>query len=232
LLTLLVVSILIFSAVELLPGDLAQAVLGQGATEETVARCANSSASTGRSSCATSTGWAARFGDFGVSLMTGEPVAAFIGERFMNTLFLAAYAAVIAVPIAIILGVIVALLRNTVFDRVANVLTLTSISSPEFFLGYILILFLAVKWSMFPAIASLSHDMNFGELLLPHLPARADAGAGRHRAHDADDPGGDHQPARLALYRDGAAQGRAALEGDRETTRCPTPGRRSSTSSR
>ena len=50
-------------------------------------------------------------------------------------------------PIAIILGVLIALLRNTVYDRIANVLTLTSISSPEFFLAYILILYLALKES-------------------------------------------------------------------------------------
>ena len=104
-------------------------------------------------------------GDFGVSLVSGERVADAITGRFMNTLFLAAYAAVIAVPVAIILGVIVALLRNTLFDRVANVATLTSISSPEFFLGYILILFFAVKTDYFPAIASLSQNMTFLELL-------------------------------------------------------------------
>jgi len=70
------------------------------------------------------------------------------------------------------LGVIVALLRNSIFDRVANVLTLTSISSPEFFLGYILILYFAVKWGMFPAISSLSQDMSLGELLYrTFLPA-------------------------------------------------------------
>ena len=68
-------------------------------------------------------------GDFGVSLITKASVAETIAPRFANTLFLAAYAAVIAVPMAIILGVIVALLRNSLFDRVANVVTLTSISS-------------------------------------------------------------------------------------------------------
>ncbi|MEZ5722408.1 MAG: ABC transporter permease [Paracoccaceae bacterium] len=166
LLTLLVVSILIFFAVELLPGDTAQAILGQAATPETVAAL--------RDQLGLDDPWylrylnwlwgAVRF-DFGVSAVTGNPVAAFIGERFAKTLFLAAYAAVIAVPISILLGVLVALLRNTVFDRVANVLTLTSISSPEFFLGYILILFLAVKNPWFPALASLSDGMSFGELL-------------------------------------------------------------------
>ncbi len=171
--TLLVVSILIFFAVELLPGDIAEAVLGQGATQETVAAM-REQLGLNQPAPVRYIQWltGAVQGDFGVSLVSGERVSSSIGPRFMNTLFLAAYAAVIAVPISIVLGVIVALLRNTVFDRVANVLTLTSISSPEFFLGYILILYLAVKTSMFPAIASLSSDMSMGELLYrTFLPA-------------------------------------------------------------
>jgi peptide/nickel transport system permease protein len=74
--------------------------------------------------------------------------------------------------VAIFLGVLVALFRNSVFDRVANVVTLTSISSPEFFLGYILILFLAVKGGMFPAIAKIDDDMDLiDKLNRTFLPA-------------------------------------------------------------
>lgn len=166
LLTLLVVSILIFFAVELLPGDTAEAILGQGATPETLAAL--------RDQLGLDQPMPLRYlhwlagavqGDFGVSAVSGRPVFDVIGGRFVNTLFLAAYAAVIAVPLAIMLGVVAALLRNTLFDRVANILTLTSISSPEFFLGYILILYFAVKMPLFPAIASLSSGMSFLELL-------------------------------------------------------------------
>jgi peptide/nickel transport system permease protein len=166
LLTLFVISVLIFGAVELLPGDIAEAVLGQGATEENVAAM-REQLGLDRPAPVRYFEWLAGAvqGDFGVSLVTGESVSETIGPRFRNTLFLAAYAAVIAVPLAIILGVIVALLRNSVFDRVANVLTLTSISSPEFFLGYILILYFSVQTGMFPAIAKLSEGMSFGELL-------------------------------------------------------------------
>ena len=166
LLTLLVVSVLIFFAVELLPGDTAEAILGQAATPETVAAL-RTQLGLDQPAVIRYFSWLfhAVTGDFGVSAVTGDPVLQIIGTRFVNTLFLASYAAVIAVPVAIILGVIVALLRNTIFDRVANVLTLTSISSPEFFLGYILILFFAVKIPMFPAIASLSKGMTFFELL-------------------------------------------------------------------
>ena len=174
LLTLFVISVLIFWAVELLPGDVAQAVLGQGATEENV-RALREQLGLDRPAIVRYFEWLAGavVGDFGTSLISQEPVTQAIATRFANTLFLACYAAVIAVPVAIILGIIVALLRNTVFDRVANVVTLTSISSPEFFLGYILILYLSVKTGYFPAIARLSDGMSFWELSAPHIPAGA-----------------------------------------------------------
>jgi len=170
---LLVISIIIFFMVELLPGDIATAVLGQGATPENVAAL-RKEMGLDQPAVIRYLDWlagAVTF-DFGNSIVTDERVSVLIGERFMNTLFLAAYAAVIAVPVSIILGVIVALLRNTIFDRVANVVALSFISSPEFFLGYILILYFAVNWGMFPAISSLSQDMNLPELLYrTFLPA-------------------------------------------------------------
>ena len=164
--TLLVISIIIFGAVELLPGDIAQAVLGMGATEETVTAM-REQLGLDRPAPVRYFEWlgGALTGDFGASLITQTPVTESIGPRFRNTLYLALYAAVIAVPIAIILGVLVALFRNSIFDRVANVVTLTSISSPEFFLGYILILYFAVDLGAFPAIAKVSDDMPLTERL-------------------------------------------------------------------
>ncbi|MCP4009097.1 MAG: ABC transporter permease [Proteobacteria bacterium] len=160
LVTLLVISVIIFGAVEFLPGDLAQAVLGQGATEENLAAF-RKELGLDRAAPIRYFEWLgnAVTGDFGNSLVSQKPVSEAIGPRFKNTLFLALYAAIIAVPIAIFLGVLVALYRNSVFDRVANVMTLTSISSPEFFLGYILILFISVKWGYFPAIAKIDDGM-------------------------------------------------------------------------
>jgi peptide/nickel transport system permease protein len=173
LVTLLVVSVLIFFAVELLPGDIAEAMLGQTATDETVAAL-RERLGLERPAVARYLDWlgGAVTGDFGVSLVTGTPVAEAIGARLLNTLSLAAYAAVIAVPVSILLGVLVALFRNTLFDRVANVATLTTISSPEFFLGYVLILYLSVQTGWFPAIASLSPGMSLGDYLYrTFLPA-------------------------------------------------------------
>jgi peptide/nickel transport system permease protein len=171
--TLLVISIIIFFAVELLPGDIAQAVLGQGATEDNLAAL-RAELGLDRAAPVRYFEWLgnAVTGDFGNSLVSKTSVTEAISARFGNTLFLATYAAVIAVPVAILLGVLVALFRNSVFDRVANVVTLTSISSPEFFLGYILILFLAVKTGMFPAIAKIDDDMTlFDKLNRTFLPA-------------------------------------------------------------
>jgi len=166
LIILLVISLIIFFMVELLPGDIAQAVLGQGATEDNL-RALRKEMGLDQPAILRYLGWlkGAVVFDFGNSIVTGDRVSGLIGERFMNTLFLAAYAAVIAVPVSIVLGVIVALLRNSIFDRVVNVVTLGFISSPEFFLGYILILYFAVKWGMFPAISSLSEGMNIFQLL-------------------------------------------------------------------
>lgn len=166
LILLVVISVIIFFMVELLPGDIAQAVLGQGATEENLAAL-RKEMGLDRSAAVRYFDWlsAALLLDFGNSIVTDAPVADVIGQRFLNTLFLATYAAVIAVPVAIALGVVTALLRNSIFDRAANVVALTWVSSPDFFLGYILILFFAVKWQLFPAISSLSDDMSFVELL-------------------------------------------------------------------
>jgi len=166
LVTLFVISIIIFGAVEMLPGDIAQAVLGQGATEENVTAM-RKQLGLDRPAPVRYLEWlkGAVVGDFGVSLIGGDSVTEKIGPRFLNTLFLAAYAAVIAVPVAIIMGVLVALFRNTIFDRVTNVVSLTFISSPEFFLGYVLILYLAVNTGMFPAIAKLSEGMTLADKL-------------------------------------------------------------------
>jgi peptide/nickel transport system permease protein len=66
-----------------------------------------------------------------------------------------------SVPVALILGVLAALYRNSIFDRVVNAVTLSSISFPEFFVAYILILFLAVNWGWFPSISNVSEDLDF-----------------------------------------------------------------------
>ena len=165
-LTLLVVSLLIFGAVELLPGDLAQELLGQNATEETVAAL-REQLGLDQPAYKRYLSWlgGALQGDFGTSLANGRDIGELIGTRFLNTIKLAIYAAVIAVPVAITLGILAALYRNSIFDRMVNVLTLASISFPEFFVAYILILVFSSMLGLFPALAALEEGAPFSEFL-------------------------------------------------------------------
>jgi len=162
LLTLWVISLLIFLAVEALPGDLAQEVLGQGATAETV-EAFRKELKLDLPAHQRYFAWLGAFvqGDFGNSLASKRPVAELINWRFANTLLLASVTALFAVPIAVILGILAALYRNTLFDRIISIATLSTISFPEFFIAYILIALFAVKMPIFPSIASINEQMTF-----------------------------------------------------------------------
>ena len=105
--------------------------------------------------------------NFQSSLGGGEmkTVASQIAPRFANTIFLAGVTAAIAVPVAVALGVLAALYRGSVFDRFTNIFTLSSVSSPEFFLAYMLILFLAVLNPMLPSLSNIYDGMAFSERL-------------------------------------------------------------------
>jgi peptide/nickel transport system permease protein len=88
-----------------------------------------------------------------------------ISGRLGNTLFLASMAALVAVPIAILLGLIAARFRETWLDKTISIVTLSAISMPEFFIGYILIFVFAVKLFWAPSIASVYEGMGLGEKL-------------------------------------------------------------------
>lgn len=171
-LTLFVVSLVIFGATELLPGDLASSLLGQSATPETVAALRRQM---GLDQPAPVRYWAwltgVLQGDFGVSLATRRPISDMLAARLGNTVFLAFYAAAIAVPLSLILGVLAALWRNSIFDRVANAGALSAISFPEFFVAYILI-FLLAQSGFFPSMVRLNPTMSLGDkLYVTFLPA-------------------------------------------------------------
>ena len=160
LITLFVVTLIIFLGVELLPGDLAEAILGQSATPETVAAFRRD---LGLDLPAHERyfGWLFGIlqGDMGTSLANNREISELIGGRLANTIFLALMAAAISVPLAVGLGVMAALYRNGLFDRAVNIGTLTSISFPEFFVAYILILVLAVNAGWFPSISNVSSGL-------------------------------------------------------------------------
>jgi peptide/nickel transport system permease protein len=178
LLTLLAVSVIIFSSLELLPGGFAEATLGQSATPETVAAF-NKSLGLDRPPVTRYFEWLAGAvqGEFGKSFAGAGGwrsenvrfVSDIIGPRLYNTFFLAALTAIIAIPIALALGLLTALYRNSWFDRIANGLTLTTIASPEFFVAYILMFFLAVKLKIFYPLSTVNASTPFGEHLFRAL---------------------------------------------------------------
>ena len=107
-------------------------------------------------------------GEFGQSYsgLTGSMrrgVSATIAPRLYNPFFLAAMAAIVSVPLALFLGVMAALYRNSWFDRIVNSITLTTIAMPEFFIAYILVYVLAVKLRWFYPNSTVSIDTPFFE---------------------------------------------------------------------
>jgi len=166
LLTLFVISLMIAFGVELLPGDLAQEILGQGATPEGL-RVLRLQLGLDTPPHIRYLDWLGGMitGDMGLSLANKRPISELIGPRLSNTLFLGGFAALIAIPVALTLGILAALYRNSLYDRGVNIFTLTSISFPEFFIAYILILFFAIKLGWFPGISNISSELTFIEKL-------------------------------------------------------------------
>ena len=166
--TLFVVSIIIFSSIEMLPGDFTQAVLGQAATEDTVAAFRRE-LGLDKPAITRYFDWIGSVaqGDLGRSFSgrassgidRSRPVAEMVAPRLMNTLFLAGMTALIAVPLALFLGITAALKRNSFYDKLVSSLTLTTISFPEFFVAYILILLLGTLWPVFPSLANVGPEM-------------------------------------------------------------------------
>ncbi len=157
--TLLVVSVLVFAGTEILPGDVAQIVLGQSATPESLAAL--------RAELGLDQPWYVRYfgwlgdmvtGDLGISKAGGATISSLIGERLLNTFELGGIVAIIAVPLSIILGLIAAMYPGTIIDRVVTFGTLSLISVPEFFIATFLVLIIAVELQWLPSIAYMSGD--------------------------------------------------------------------------
>jgi peptide/nickel transport system permease protein len=164
-LSLVIVSLVIFLAVSMLPGDFATATLGRSATPETVAAF--------RERLGLDLPWYLRYftwlshaiaGDFGQSF-SGRPVGQIIGPRLLNTLYLAALTALVAVPLAVGLGIVAALYRNRLPDRMLSAASLASISVPDFFFAYVLMLLLAINLGLFPTLASIRPSMGWDDKL-------------------------------------------------------------------
>lgn len=162
-LLLFAVSLLIFVGTQILPGDVATSILGQAATPQALE---NLRASLGLDQPAYLRYfhwlWGILHGDLGTALSNGQDIASAIEGRLWNTLFLAFWAAFVSVPLAIILGLIAVRHKNGFIDKLISATTLASISLPEFFIGYLLIYFVAVKLQWFTSVSTVYDQMSFG----------------------------------------------------------------------
>ena len=165
-LLLLAASILIFAGTSILPGDVAQSILGQSATPEALA---NMRRELGLNEPALTRyfSWLGNFlqGDLGTALTNGRDIAESLGGRLKNTLFLAFWAAVISVPLAIFLGLLAVRYKDRWPDKLISAVTLTTISIPEFMIGYVLIYWVSIKWGMFSSVAIINDGMSLAEKL-------------------------------------------------------------------
>ena len=159
LLTLVAASVLIFAGTEVLPGDLASAILQNTATPESSAEI-RQELGLNRPASVRYLEWASHavVGDFGRSLASHRDVVEEIAPRLRNTLFLASYAAIVAVPLAVGLGLMAAIWQGGVYDRAVNFFTLLTISVPEYLVGYILIKYFSVRLGWFPSLANVTPD--------------------------------------------------------------------------
>ena len=153
LVTLWVVSILVFAGTEILPGDVAEAILGQSATPEAVAAI-REQLNLDRPAVVRYLDWLSNIlrGDLGTSLAANLPISEMISGRLKNTLILAALTAALAVPLSLAMGLAAAMFPGGRVDRFVTVSTLFLLSVPEFFIAATLVLIFAVHLQWVPAI--------------------------------------------------------------------------------
>ena len=164
--TLLVVSVIVFVATSILPGDVAQIILGQGATEETLAAL-RKELGLDQPGYVRYFSWLGNMvtGDLGVSKAGGSSISSLIGGRIGNTLMMAAWVSVISIPISIALGLWAAMHPGTWLDRIVTFGTLSLISVPEFFIATVAVLILAVELHWLPSTAYMTGEETFLELM-------------------------------------------------------------------
>ncbi|MBT3706133.1 MAG: ABC transporter permease [Proteobacteria bacterium] len=164
LVTLWVVSVLIFIGTNLLPGDIAQIILGQMATPENTA-VLRAKLGLDKHPIEQYLVWLSNvaMGDLGISKAglgagLGTPIVEMLGPRIDNTAMLTVLVGAIAIPISVALGLLAAMHPGTRLDRTITFSTLNIISIPDFLIATILVLVFAVSLGWLPSIVYLRGD--------------------------------------------------------------------------
>jgi peptide/nickel transport system permease protein len=170
LLTLLLVSMLVFATAELLPGDLGRTILGPYASEEQVAAL-NEQLGEDDPAVMRYIDWVSDFvrGDWGTSAALQQPVRPLVLDRLGNSLLLALYALLLAVPLGVTLGMLAARRRGRALDAAVSTAAVSFLAMPEFVVGTILSIVFAVELGWFPVSSTVPDDAQslVYELTLP-----------------------------------------------------------------
>lgn len=162
LLTLFIVSALVFFITSMLPGDAAQMILGQSATAETVAAL--------RQQLGLDQPLLMRYfswlfgmlhGDFGTSFASNLPVTQLMAQRIPATFQLATTTTLVSVPVALVIGITAAMKRGSLLDRALVVSTMAVVAVPEFLVATVAVIIFAVKLHWVPAMSLGSTHQDF-----------------------------------------------------------------------
>jgi peptide/nickel transport system permease protein len=164
--TLLFVAFTIFFATEMLPGDVAEILLGQAATPESVAGL-RAAMHLDQPAFLRFLSWLGHLftGDLGVSYVNKMSIGDLVGGRLVNSLKLAGVTAAISVPVALTLGITAAILRGTFYDRIVSIFTIAVISVPEFMVATTSVIVFSVYLGWLPALSMANEVTSIGGLL-------------------------------------------------------------------
>jgi peptide/nickel transport system permease protein len=174
LLTLVLVSVVVFAVAQVLPGDIGRTILGPYATNEQVAQL-NQELGLDRPAVVRYLEYMGGFlsGNWGESYLLGVPVRELVLGRFADSLLLGGFALLLVVPVSIGFGVLAGLRRDRATDRIVSVTGLSLIALPEFVAGTILLVVFGVVLRWFPvssAVPAADPVDVFRQLLLPSIP--------------------------------------------------------------
>jgi peptide/nickel transport system permease protein len=174
-LTLLLVSMVVFAATQALPGDTAQAILGKEAADKARYEALREQLGLNRPMTAQYLSWLGGVvtGNLGKSLVQDEPVTEMLARRVANTFVLVFIAALLSVPLSLLLGSITALVRDSKFDVSVSIASLSLAALPEFVIGIVLVLLFATQvFRWLPAVSRVDSGLPiYQQLSLFVLPA-------------------------------------------------------------
>jgi peptide/nickel transport system permease protein len=166
LITLVVISLVVFFGLELMPGDACTVHLGRGATDTMLEAC-RTRMGLDQAPLLRFTHWATDLlrGDLGVSMQRDRPITEIVGWRLRNTLILAAVATAIGVPLALMLGVIAGLNPDGPVDMAISGIAIFAMTVPEFISGTLMILVFSVTLGWAAGVVTIGYKAPAFELV-------------------------------------------------------------------